>query len=202
MKKISLSSPAVRISCVAGDVLLGCIAAVWLIFSFSWPALLIILLAAALVCFYTVQVFWAAVLVDREHHTITLKGLQARTDDVSAAAKVFTREVSLEGRAVRVIIVADENGAVLSTISTLNTLNHGYATEIAALELANALGAEFQATVPAHLYDKQARRNYRRQQREEERQARSRRKAGKAPAPEQPAPPQNTVNYDELDDEP
>lgn len=199
MKKIPLAAPSVRIYCVLADILIAGIAAVWLVLAFSWLALAVAGLAAALLIFYNIQVFRSAILVDPEGKAITLKGLQARTDDVSAAARVFTREVSLGAHVSRVIVAADGEGAELSVISTLNNINHGYVTEAAARELADALGVEFQETVAPHLYDRRARRTYEQQRREEARIAR--RQKRQTPAPEDGTPPASgPVNYDELDD--
>ena len=192
MKTISLAAPAVRICCVIGDVLVAGAAVVWLVLSFSWWALLVAALAGLLLGFYNVQVFRSVIQVDPGTKTITLRGLQARTDRVEGAAQVYTREVSVNGQATRVIVVENGEGAVLSTISTLNTVNHGYASEIAALELAKALGAQFRPTVPPHLYDRKARRQYRREQRK-----------GQPPAEEAREAPRSSagpVNYDEGDD--
>ncbi len=193
MKTISLAAPAVRICCVIGDVLVAGAAVVWLVLAFSWWALVVVALAGLLLGFYNVQVFRSVILVDPEAKTITLRGIQARTDQVAGAALVYTREVSVNGQATRVIVVENGEGAVLSTISTLNTVDHGYASEIAALELAKALGASFRPTVPPHLYDRKARRQYRREQRK-----------GQPPAEEvREAPPSaEPVNYDEGDDDP
>lgn len=206
VKRIPLSSPAIRASCAVGDVLLAGFAVVWLVFSFSWLAVLVTVFVLALACFYTIQVFRSAILVSPEEKVLTLTGLQARTDDVSAASRVFTRETQVGQQTTRVLVVEDGDGNELSVISTLNTLNHGYASEAAARQLAEALGVSFHPTVPAHLYDKQAKRDYQRQQQEQEREARrqkrARRKKKTAPEPDQPTVQPPTVNYDEQDDEP
>lgn len=193
MKKIPLAAPAARFGCVLGDVLIAGAAALWLLLAFSWWALLVTALAGLLVGFYNVQVFRSVILVDTETGTITLQGIQARTDQAAGASRVYTREVSVNGQATRVIVVEGADGSVLSTISTLNTINHGYASEIAALELAKTLGAEFCPTVPPHLYDRKARRQYRR---ERTKGRPLEQKAGEA------ARPAGTINYDEADDGP
>ncbi|MCD7844325.1 MAG: hypothetical protein LUG57_00400 [Oscillospiraceae bacterium] len=213
MKKISLSGQAVRLSCLIGDVLLAGIAGVWLWCAFSWLALLVIGAGAVLLAFYHVLVFRSAVLVEREEKRITLRGLQSRTDDVSAAACVFTEERTVDGHTTRVIQVADESGTILSSISTLSSIHQGYAAEVTAQALAEALGVEFRPTVPKHLYDRKARRAYQREQEEKARQARrqkrQKRKNRKNRKNGQDAPQANDtaedgpspVNYDELDDE-
>ena len=190
MKRISLAAPRTRIGCILGDVLVAAAVVLWLILAFSWWAALAAVLAAALMGFYSVQVVRSAILVDPGAKTITLRGIQARTDQAAGAARVYTREVSVNGQATRVIVVEDDGGKVLSTIPTLNTVNNGYISEIAALELARALGAQFCPTVPPHLYDRRARRQYRKEQ------------AGRPAAGEgEGSPPAPHVNYDEEDDE-
>lgn len=206
VKRIPLSAPATRISCIVGDTLMAGFAAVWLALAPSWPAVLVTLFVLALACFYTIQVFRSAILVSPEEKSVTLTGLQTRTDDVSAAARVLTREVQEGQQTARVIVVEDGEGNELSVISTLNTLNHGYACEAIARQLAEALGVSFLPTVPAHLYDRQARREYQRQQQEQERetrrQKRARRKKKIPPKQDPPTVQPPAVNYDEQDDEP
>ncbi len=206
VKRIALSSPAIRASCAAADLLLAGFAALWLIFAFSWLAVLVALCALALACFYTIQAFRSAILVFPEEKAVVLTGLQARRDDLSDAARVFTREARAGQQTTRVIVVEDGAGKELSVISTLNTLNHGYACETAARQLAEALGVSFLPTVPAHLYDRQARNEYQRRQQEQEREARRRKRArhkrDSAAQPDQSNVPPPTVNYDEQDDEP
>ena len=172
MKKLPLSAPNVRRHCIILDAVLICPAAFWLFLAFSWPALLAVVCLLLLLGFYSVQVFSSAILVDPVEKTVSLQGLQQRKDDVSGAARVYTRETALSGRTTRVIVVADGDGRELSVIPTLNNANKGYGCEAVARELAGTLGVEFCPTVPACLYDKAARR-------------------------EQEAAP--AVNYDEMD---
>ena len=80
MKKISLAAPAVRFGCVLGDVLIAGAAMFWLTLAFSWWALLVVALAGLLIGFYNVQVFRSVVFVDPGAKTVTLRGIQARTD--------------------------------------------------------------------------------------------------------------------------
>ena len=174
MKKMPLASPAVRGCCIILDAVLACLAALWLFLAFSWPALLAVTALFLLMALYSVQVFCSAILVDPVERTISFRGLRQRKDDVSGAARVRTRETALNGQTTRVIVVEDGDGRELSVISTLNNANKGYGCEAAARELAGTLGVEFCPTVPAHLYDKAARR-------------------------EQEAA--HTVNYDEMDGE-
>ena len=204
MNKIPLSSPAVRRCCIILDAVLVCLAAFWLFLAFSWPALLAVVVLILLVGFYSVQVFYSAILVDPVERTVSLQGLRRQKDDVSGAARVYTRETALNGQTTRVIVVEDKDGRELSVIPTLNNANQGCGCEAVARELAGTLGVEFLPTVPAHLYDKTARREQRRQG-EREREARRRRKeVGRrarepAEAPKQEAA--HAVNYDEMDGE-
>ena len=112
MKKIPLAAPAARFGCVLGDVLIAGAAALWLLLAFSWWALLVTALAGLLVGFYNVQVFRSVILVDTETGTITLQGIQARTDQADGASRVYTREGSVNGQATRVIVVEGADGSV------------------------------------------------------------------------------------------
>ncbi len=198
MKTISLSVPAVRISCIIGDFFLAGVAGVWLWYTFSWIALLSIALGALLLGFYNILVFRSAILVDQAGKKITLRGLQERTDDVSAAVCVYTEERKVDSHTTRVIQVADEDGKVLSSISTLNSIRQGFAVEVTAQALAKALGVEFRATIPAHLYDKEAHRKYQQEQRDKACQKRRERKNRRSMRDTPPAA--DPVNYDEMDD--
>ena len=193
MKKGPLASPAVRCCCIILDAVLVCLAAFWLFLAFSWPALLAAAVLFLLMGLYSAQVFRSAVLVDPVERTISIQGLRQRKDDVSGAARVCTRETALSGQTTRVIVVEDGDGRELSVIPTLNNANKGYGCEAAARELAGMLGVEFRPTVPAHLYDKAARRE---QQRRKEAGIRAR---GPAEPPEQETA--HAVNYDEMDGE-
>lgn len=207
MKRILLAAPAVRVSCLVGDGLFCVFAAVWLWLAFSVGALLVVLLALALLAFYNVQVFRSAVLVDPVERTLTLTGLQGRTDDVSAADLVYTRQARVGQQDTRVIVVEDGAGRELSVITTLISLNKGYACETLARQLADALGIRFRPTVAPELYDREARREKDRRRQEQERQEKAerrqrRRSARRGEPPQASAPPEAPpVNYDEGDDE-
>ena len=193
MKKISLAAPAVRFGCVLGDVLIAGSAMFWLTLAFSWWALLVVALAGLLIGFYNVQVFRSVVFVDPGAKTVTLRGIQARTDQVAGASKVYTREVLVNGQTTRVIVIEGEDHSQLSIISTLNTINHGYASEIAAREVAGALGVQFCPSISPHLYDRKARRQYRQENNHREMHERT---------DQNPVTPGVRVNYDEEDDDP
>ncbi len=188
MKKIMLSTPALRLCCAAGDAVLLALALAWQVLAFSWLSALAGLAALALMGFYTVLVFRTAALPDREGRTLTLTGIQDRVDGLAGAQVVYTRPARVGQLATRAIVIEDGGGSELSVITTLVTANQGYPCERLAQALAEALDIPFRPTVPAHLYDRGAKKEYRRAQ-----------KARKNASPAQDAPP--PVNYDERDGE-
>ncbi len=199
MKKIPLSSPAVRRACVIVDALMAALAAVWLALAFSWLAVVAAAALAVLLGFYTVQVFRCAVLYDPDAKIVTLRGMGGDRVEVSAAAAVCTRETALRNQTTRIISVEDADGVEITAIPTLITVNSGYGAEVPARALAEAMGVAFRPTVDPALYDRAARRAAREKAKREKR----RRRGEPEPLPggtAESAGPE--INYDELDDEP
>lgn len=187
MKKLMLSTPALRVCCLAGDAVLLALALAWQLLAFSWLSALAGLSALALMGLYTALVFRSAAWPDPARHTLVLTGIQNRADDLTGARVVYTRPAQTGPLAARAIVIEDGGGRELSVIATLITVNQGYPCERLARELAEALGIPFRPTVPAHLYDRKAKKEYLRAQKE-----RARVEAAEKPA---------AVNYDEQDDE-
>ncbi len=183
MKKIMLSTLALRLCCAAGDAVLFALALAWQVLACSWLSALAGLAALALMGSYTVLVFRTAALPDREGRTLTLTGIQERVDDLAGAQVVYTRPAQVGQMATRAIVIEDEGGGELSVIATLVTEDRGYPCERLAQALAEALDIPFRATVPARLYDRGAKKEYLR--------------AKKNAPPAQDAPP--PVDYDEQD---
>ena len=173
MKKLMLSTPALRVCCLAGDGVLLALALAWQLLAFSWLSALAGLSALALMGLYTALVFRSAAWPDPARRTLVLTGIQNRADDLTGARVVYTRPA--------------QTGRELAVNATLITVNQGYPCERLARELAEALGIPFRPTVPAHLYDRKAKKEYLRAQKE-----RARVEAAEKPA---------AVNYDEQDDE-
>lgn len=187
MKKLMLSTPAMRVCCAAGDAVLLALTLAWQALAFSWLSALAGLAALALMGFYTALVFRSAAWPDPQRRTLTLTGIQDRTDDLTGAQTVYTRPAQAGQLATRVIVIEDGGGRELSVIATLITTGQGYACERLAQALAEELGLTFRPTVPAHLYDRKAKRAHLQAEKE-------RARGGAAEAP--PA-----VNYDEQDGE-
>lgn len=188
MKKLMLSTPALRACCLVGDAVLLTLALAWQFLAFSWLSALAGLSALALMGLYTVLVFHSAAWPDPARHVLVLTGIQDRTDDLTGAQAVYTRPARTGPLATRAIVIEDGGGRELSVIATLITANQGYPCEALARALAEALGIPFRPTVPAYLYDRRAKRERLRAQKE----GRARADAGKTSA---------AVNYDEQDDE-
>ena len=189
MKKLMLSTRALRVCCLAGDVLMLALCTAVLTLAFSWLWLLVALTLLAMLGVYTVLVFRTAAFPDREGRRLSLTGIQHRTDDLAGAQVVYTRPAQMGQLATRAIVIEDGAGRELSVIMTLVTTNQGDSCERLAQALAEALDIPFRPTVPLWRYDRKAKREHLREQK----------RARKAPGPaEAPA----AVNYDERDDEP
>ncbi|MCE5234991.1 MAG: hypothetical protein LLF87_02945 [Eubacteriales bacterium] len=206
MKKFRLSDPASRVFCIAGDILLLFAAALLLL---SGSQSLVLLAAACgvlllLLSVYTFFVFLSSLSIDPYQKIITL-ALPGRreTYDLKNAASAATRETRLEQHVSRALVFYDASGAEPCAIPTFVAGGDGAKAEPLAMAVAEALGLPFTPTVDAALYDKKARRLKQAAAREEERRMRAQRKAKKrgsdkkAPAPTR----EETVNYDEMDDE-
>ena len=187
MKKLMLSTPVLRVCCLTGDAVLLTLTLAWQLLAFSWLSALAGLSVLALMGLYTILVFRSAAWPDPARHTLVLTGIQDRTDDLADAQVVYTRPAQMGPLATRTIIIEGGGGRELSVIATLITANQGYPCEGLAQALAKALEIPFRPTVPAHLYDRKAKREYLRAQRE-----RARTDALEPPA---------AVNYDEQDDD-
>lgn len=187
MKKLMLSTLALRVCCLIGDAVLLTLTLAWQLLAFSWLSALAGLSVLALMGLYTVLVFRSAAWPDPARHTLVLTGIQDRTDDLTGAQVVYTRPAQTGPLATRTIVVEDGGGRELSVIATLITANQGYPCERLAQALAEALEIPFRPTVPAHLYDREAKKEHLRAQKEKAR----------TDALETPA----AVNYDEQDDE-
>lgn len=189
MKKLMLSTRALRAYCLAGDALMLALCAALLAVSFSWLWLLAALTLLAMLGAYTVLVFRTAAFPDREGRRLCLTGLQSRTDDLTDARVVYTRPAQMGQLSTRAIVIEDGAGRELSVIMTLVTARQGDPCERLAQALAEELDIPFRPTVPLWRYDRKAKRERLRAQKE------ARKNPGAAEAP--PA-----VNYDEQDDEP
>lgn len=188
MKKLMLSTQALRVCCMAGDALMLALCAALLALAFSWLWLLAVLTLLAMLGAYTVLVFRTAAFPDREGRRLSLTGLQHRTDDLAGARVVYTRPAQMGQLATRAIVIEDGAGRELSVILTLVTANQGDPCERLAQALAEALDIPFRPTVPPWRYDRKAKREH----------LRAQKRARKDPGPAEAS----AVNYDERDDEP
>ncbi len=176
MKRIPLAGPAVRGFCLAVDVILAALAALWLTRAFSWLVAAVAAVAALILGLYTVLVFRAAILVDPENGTAALRGIQNQRLDLSGARRVYTRAAVVGSQSTRMVVAEGADGRELAVIPTLNGSSER-ACERTAQRLAEALGARFRPSLP----EKDG-------------------KTAPGPVPE-PEPEPGPVNYDEQDDE-
>ena len=201
MKRIMLAPLSVRICCIVSDIFFVIIAMAWLITRFSWIALLVLALVAALLCFYNIQIFGSSILVSEKGKTIAITGIQKHTEDISDASSIFSKETKIMGHTTRVIVIEDKKGKEIIQITTLNNLNNGYACEKIAQQLGKLLDVPFHATVPSHLYDIKERWKWKREQKK---QQKSQEKQSSAVVEKGQLEGEETrrQNYDEEDDDP
>lgn len=143
MKRIPLAGPAVRCVCLAVDVVLAALAALWLTRAFSWLVVAVAAVAALILGLYTVLVFRAAILVDPVNGTAALRGIQNQRLDLSDVRRICTRVAVVGGQSTRVVVAEGEDGRELAMIPTLNGGGRERACERTAQRLAEALGAQF-----------------------------------------------------------
>lgn len=212
MVKIPLASKAIRATCAIVDGLLALAAVGCLALNFSPVVFVFALLLLGGMGFYSFLAFRSAAVVDTREKTLTVRGIVSRTDDLKGAARVYTREAFLGGGVTRSVVVEDAQGRELSFIPTLNTVNKGYASEIAAKALAQALGAEFVPTVAPELYDRAAKRAKRKENKERSKTQEKRNSPAADGQNDRPASQDRSekeessemgaeeINYDEMDD--
>ncbi len=206
MKKFRLSDPGSRIFCIAGNFLL-LFAAALLLMSGKDNLLLLALACGVLLLLlsvYTFFVFLSSLSIDPNQKFIILSLPGRReTFDLKNAACASTREIRLEQHISRELVFYDASGAELCVIPAFFAGRDGAKAEPLAMAVAEVLDLPFTPTVDPSLYDKKARSLKQAAAHEEEKRLRAQRKVKKqtgdkkAPVPKH----EETVNYDEMDDE-
>ena len=98
------------------------------------------------------------------------------TRDLSEAILVQTFARKSGHTTSRVIIFSDKEENIIATIPTLFTYKQGVMADPLAKEMAEALGIEFQANVPAWYYDKEAFKQHQIEEAQREKEEREERK--------------------------
>ena len=162
MKKYQLSTAAERIAGIFFSVVMSAVLIV-LLFALKDNMTVLLLTAAGVVLvvgilvLYVLNVSKAACVYDAATKTLQVYGFQTRTIDLTNAACLETITVKsghVEGRS---LAISDVEGGVIAVIPTYFTSKRGVLAEPLAKEMAQDLGLQFHANVPAWEYDEEAR---------------------------------------------
>lgn len=161
MKKYQLSTAAER---TAGILFSVAMIAVLIVLLFVLKDDLTVLLLTAsgvvlvvgILVLYVLNVSKAACVADPETKTLRVLGFQERTIDLTKVACLETITVKSGHVESRSLAFTDAEGAVVAVVPTYFTSKRGVLAEPMAKEMAQDLGLEFRANVPAWEYDKEA----------------------------------------------
>jgi hypothetical protein len=224
MKIYRLSSTAERLAAVLISVIL--ILSMILLcclfsrdaFSLIICALCSVLVSAALI-FYVANIMKAAV-IPQPDGILTVKGIDDTKVNISSAVLLETAALKTGPVATRTLIFRDEAGEVVTSVPAFFTSNQGAQAEPLAMELAEAMGLTFNATLEPWEYDRKLRKQHMKEVALEEKEQRRRKlRALKnkilrraEPVEADPVPTEeedlfletaatDDINYDALDDE-
>lgn len=224
MKRFSLCSARERITAsILCVMLIVCMVLLICILRFDLFSVLICTVACLAVgaglVFYVMNLYRCGITVGKGESTLLVHGFPEYKVDLKGAVNVQTAAFKNGPVATRTLVFCDEAGNAVASIPTFFTVNQGAYAEPLARELANELGMVFHATVPVWEYDKEERREHRKQLELEEKQRRretiQRIKARLFRIPGAAAPKEteesviekeeafvsDSINYDALDDE-
>ena len=154
MKKYQLSTAAERTAGILFSVIMIAVLVV-LLFALKDDLTVLLLtasgvvLVAGILVLYVLNVAKAACVTDPETKTLRVLGFQERTIDLTKVACLETITVKsghVEGRS---LAFTDAEGAVIAIVPTYFTSKRGVLAEPMAKEMAQDLGLEFHANVPA-----------------------------------------------------
>ena len=114
------------------------------------------LLLSVLMALSVVSMLKAKCIVNAEAKTLEVKGNPSYTKDLSSAVLLQTMAKKNSQATSRMLVFSDAEENVIATIPTLFTSRQGILAEPMAKEMAQFLGIDFKANVPAWEYDKEA----------------------------------------------
>ena len=114
------------------------------------------LLLSVLMVISVVSMLKAKCIVNSDTKTLEVKGNPSYTKDISSATLLQTMAKKNSQATSRMLVFSDAEENVIATIPTLFTSRQGILAEPMAKEMAQFLGIDFQANVPAWEYDKEA----------------------------------------------
>lgn len=126
---------------------------------------------------YMLNVLKAVCIVDAAAKKLEVKGINARTIDLSSAVLLQTVAKRNGQSASRVLLFTDVDMQVVAAVPTMFTFRGGMYAEPMAKEMAAELGIAFQENIPAWEYDKEAFKIHQKEEAEREKlEAKERRK--------------------------
>ena len=183
MKEFRLSTKAERIAGIsfsAVAIVAFCVL-LYALRSQLWLMILcglFVLLISALLVLYVVNVLKSVCIVDVENKTIEVRGIANFTADISTAVLLQTIGKKNSQANTRVIVFTNEEKEIVAKIPTMFTFKQGIQAEPMAKEMAKELGIDFQENVPMWQYDKEAFKQYQKEEAaREKREAKERQKA-------------------------
>ena len=114
------------------------------------------LLLAVLMVFSVTTMLKSKCIVNAETKTLEVKGNPSYTKDLSNAVLLQTMARKSGHTMTRMLVFSDAEETVLAMVPTMYTSRQGILAEPMAKEMAQFLGIDFQANVPAWEYDKEA----------------------------------------------
>lgn len=176
------------------------------------------LLVSAALVFYVANLMKAA-LIPNADGLMDIKGIPDTHVDISKAVSLETAALKTGPVATRTLIFRGEAGEVVTSVPAFFTANQGAQAEPLAMELAEAMGLDFNPTLEPWEYDKQLRKQHMKEVALEEKEQRRRRfralknkilrraepvETDPVPAEEEDLicePTADGINYDAMDDE-
>ena len=189
MKKYPLSTTAERITGILFSVITIAVLAV-LLYALKDDLTVLLLTAAGVVVvigilvLYVLNVSKAACVADPENKTLRVLGFQERTIDLTKVACLETITVKSGHVESRSLAFSDAEGNIIAIVPTYFTSKRGVLAEPMAKEMAQDLGLEFHANVPAWEYDEEAMKIHEQEVAEQEKADAKARKAARQKAKE------------------
>ena len=182
MKEFQLSTQKERTASIAFSVAAICCFAL-LLFALRGNTAMLILCGlcvtpvTAILVFYIFTICKSRCVLNTQTKVLEVRGFPTNyTRDLSEAILVQTFARKSGHTTSRVIIFSDKEENIIATIPTLFTYKQGVMADPLAKEMAEALGIEFQANVPAWYYDKEAFKQHQIEEAQREKEEREERK--------------------------
>lgn len=181
MREFQLSTPKERLGGISFSVVMIACFGLLLYAVRKDPMLLAFcalggLLLTVLMVFYIVSILKSRCILDPAAKQLQVLGNPTYTRDLSTATLVETLPRKNGHATTRVVVFSDAEGEIVAIVPTLFTYKQGALADPMAREMAEALGIEFRANVPAWHYDKEAFKQYQIEEAEREKRERAERR--------------------------